>query len=109
MLMFFPENMMRTKREQDTLPRPDKVHHIVEDFHTQWNAVISHVLPLRRFLEEIWHTDLRTFFSQVCFQLVMMYDNVPEYCSEQYLDGQGFYGTNQMVEVAASHGLVDLL
>ncbi|CAG5131919.1 unnamed protein product, partial [Candidula unifasciata] len=103
------EKMMRMKRSKDTLPRPDKVHHIVEDFHTHWNAVLSHVLPLRRFLEEVWQTDLRTFFSQVCFQLVMMYDNVPEYCSEHYLNDQGFYGTSQMVQVAASHGLVDAL
>lgn len=45
------------------LPRPDAIHHIVEDFLTDWTAPNAHILPLRRFLENCLSTDLRSFFA----------------------------------------------
>lgn len=45
------------------LPRPAAIHHIVEDFLTDWTAPNAHVLPLRRFLENCLGTDLRSFFA----------------------------------------------
>lgn len=32
----------------DVLPEPDRLHHIVEDFLTEFDAPISHILPTRR-------------------------------------------------------------
>lgn len=32
----------------DVLPTPDRLHHIVEDFLTEFDAPISHILPTRR-------------------------------------------------------------
>ena len=32
----------------DVLPVPDRLHHIVEDFLTEFDAPISHILPTRR-------------------------------------------------------------
>ncbi|CAB3382387.1 Hypothetical predicted protein [Cloeon dipterum] len=40
------------------LPRPDKTHHVLEDFLTQWTAPTAHVLPLRRFLQSCLGRDL---------------------------------------------------
>lgn len=45
------------------LPRPAVLHHMVEDFLTEWDAPVSHVQPLRRFLERCVRTDLRAFYA----------------------------------------------
>lgn len=45
------------------LPRPTAIHHIVEDFLTDWTAPVGHILPLRRFLENCLDTDLRSFYA----------------------------------------------
>lgn len=45
------------------LPRPTAIHHIVEDFLTDWTAPVNHILPLRRFLENCLDTDLRSFYA----------------------------------------------
>jgi hypothetical protein len=49
------------------LPRPARVHHVLEDFLTQWTAPVTHVLPLRRFLESCVDADLREFSNEECF------------------------------------------
>ncbi len=45
------------------LPRPEAIHHMVEDFLTEWDQPISHSQPLRRFLEHCLQTDLRAFYA----------------------------------------------
>lgn len=45
------------------LPRPQALHHMIEDFLTEWDGPISHVQPLRRFLEHCVQSDLRTFYA----------------------------------------------
>lgn len=45
------------------LPRPKAIHHMVEDFLTEWDSPISHIQPLRRFLEHCVQTDLRAFYA----------------------------------------------
>lgn len=45
------------------LPRPTAIHHVVEDFLTDWTAPVGHILPLRRFLENCLDTDLRSFYA----------------------------------------------
>ncbi|KAK3705201.1 hypothetical protein QZH41_014001, partial [Actinostola sp. cb2023] len=55
--------------EDISLPRPDRIHHVVEDFITTWMAPESHIVPLRRFLEYIKHQDLRHFFAKSCFEV----------------------------------------
>jgi len=39
------------------------VHHMIEDFLTEWDGPVSHSQPLRRFLEHCLHTDLRAFYA----------------------------------------------
>ncbi|XP_062444677.1 FAD-dependent oxidoreductase domain-containing protein 2 isoform X2 [Rhea pennata] len=57
------EREMRLRPPDWSLPRPDAIHHIVEDFLTDWTAPNAHILPLRRFLENCVGTDLRNFFA----------------------------------------------
>lgn len=45
------------------LPRPKAIHHTIEDFLAEWDAPISHIQPLRRFLEHCVQTDLRAFYA----------------------------------------------
>lgn len=54
---------MRFRPAQWPLPRPTAIHHIVEDFLTDWTAPVGHILPLRRFLENCLDTDLRSFYA----------------------------------------------
>ncbi|XP_059153473.1 FAD-dependent oxidoreductase domain-containing protein 2-like [Physella acuta] len=102
------EKMMNTKLADEVLPRPDKIHHIVEDFLTYWNAATSHILPLRRFLDIVRDTDSRAFFSQTCFKLAMTHGNVPPHCEENYLAGQGLAGHVSLIRSAMSHGMMEI-
>lgn len=57
------EQEVRFRPADWPLPRPTAIHHIVEDFLTDWTAPVSHILPLRRFLENCLGTDLRGFYA----------------------------------------------
>lgn len=48
------------------LPRPARLHHVLEDFNTLWTAQESHILPLRRFLETVTNLDLRHHYAHTC-------------------------------------------
>ena len=61
--MSFPEEDMKLRPNGWPLPRPKAIHHIVEDFLTEWESPVSHIQPLRRFLEHCVQTDLRTFYA----------------------------------------------
>lgn len=65
MWSFFPPPVEEMKLRPNgwALPRPQAIHHIVEDFLTEWDAPISHIQPLRRFLEHCLQTDLRAFYA----------------------------------------------
>ncbi|XP_043535910.1 FAD-dependent oxidoreductase domain-containing protein 2 isoform X1 [Chiloscyllium plagiosum] len=71
------------------LPRPYYIHHVVEDFLTDWTAAKAHILPLRRFLENCLDTDLRSFFAESCFKFALTNPHVPPFCRHGYLNKQG--------------------
>ncbi len=50
-------------------PAPDMYHHLVEDFLTDWTNREEHIILLRRFIEGAFHTDLRSFFTESCFEV----------------------------------------
>lgn len=60
---FFLEETMRLRPKGWPLPRPKAIHHTIEDFLAEWDAPISHIQPLRRFLEHCVQTDLRAFYA----------------------------------------------
>lgn len=45
------------------LPKPKAIHHIIENFFTEWHAPKIHIQPLRRFLEHCMQIDLRAFYA----------------------------------------------
>lgn len=48
----------------------------------------GHVIPVRRFFEAVFSADLRSFFAQTCFQLILTHgSNVPLFCQQHYLQG----------------------
>jgi len=69
----------------DVLPTPDRLHHIVEDFLTEFDAPISHILPTRRYFETCLGTDLRSHFDFECFELAMTHQTLPLDCQLKYL------------------------
>ena len=81
---------MQNRKPKQTLPKPDAMHHIVEDFLTAWDGPTSHILPLRRFLESVFQQDLRFFTVEDCFQMSLLYQNPAYMCEEHFLSGQGF-------------------
>lgn len=102
------EKMMRVRKRNELLPMPDLLHHVVEDFLTQWESSHSHILPLRRFLENVLQLDLRSFFTLTCFEIAMTHAQVPEQCGRGYMQGQGLVGTKDLLDTAMSLGMMDL-
>ena len=80
---------MDNRLKDELLPRPDRVHHIVEDFLTSWDAPSSHILPLRRFLETVLDHDLRQFHAEDCLEIILTHGELPRMCHEDFLAGQG--------------------
>ncbi|XP_073429109.1 FAD-dependent oxidoreductase domain-containing protein 2 isoform X2 [Dendrobates tinctorius] len=84
-----PEQQMTFRPQGWPLPRPTQIHHVVEDFLTDWTGPNSHMLPLRRFLENCLQRDLRTFYADSCFVFSLTHQTLPIFCKQKYLQGQG--------------------
>lgn len=83
------EKQMKNKERKEHLPRPTSMHHIVEDFLTTWDGPVSHILPLRRFLENIYGTDLRERFAESCLEIALTHKTLPHHCNETFMKGEG--------------------
>ncbi|XP_061702872.1 FAD-dependent oxidoreductase domain-containing protein 2 isoform X2 [Syngnathoides biaculeatus] len=83
------EEEMKNRPHGWPLPRPKAIHHMVEDFLTEWDGPISHIQPLRRFLEHCVNTDLRAFYAESCFRLSLTHRMPPLFCRQGYLKQQG--------------------
>lgn len=88
------------KRKTETMPRPNKIHHIVEDFLTQWDGPVSHVLPLRRFLEDATDVNLRHSFAEDCMKKRLLFQTVPISCQQDFMEGQGLKGTPDLISLS---------
>uniref|UniRef100_H2T202 FAD-dependent oxidoreductase domain containing 2 n=1 Tax=Takifugu rubripes TaxID=31033 RepID=H2T202_TAKRU len=71
------------------LPKPKAIHHIIENFFTEWHAPKIHIQPLRRFLEHCMQTDLRAFYAESCFSSSLTHCKPPLFCQEGYLKHHG--------------------
>lgn len=98
------EEQMKKRAKKEVLPRPDAIHHIVEDFLTAWDGAESHVSPLRRFLEHVTSSDLRNRFAQPCFLEAMTHGQPSPSCVSQYMQGQGLTATPEMFAAAEEFG-----
>lgn len=96
------EDEMKLRPHGWPLPRPKAVHHIVEDFLTEWDSPISHIQPLRRFLEHCVQADLRTFYAESCFRLSLTHHQPPLFCRQGYLKGHGVAHSGQPGQKAYS-------
>ncbi|NXQ99060.1 FXRD2 protein, partial [Sagittarius serpentarius] len=101
------EREMRVRPPDWPLPRPDAVHHIVEDFLTDWTAPNAHILPLRRFLENCLGTDLRNFFAESCFLFAFTRQKLPPFCGQGYVRMQGLVGSERLRRHAVEAGLLE--
>ncbi|KAM6285631.1 FAD-dependent oxidoreductase domain-containing protein 2 [Spheniscus humboldti] len=101
------EREMRLRPPDWPLPRPDAVHHIVEDFLTDWTAPNAHILPLRRFLENCLSTDLRNFFAESCFLFAFTRQKLPPFCRQGYVRMQGLVGSEGLRRHAVEAGLLE--
>lgn len=97
---------MQSKSKNETLPRPDYIHHIVEDFYTSWQKSQTHILPLRRFFEKVLSVDLRTFYTKSCFLVSMTKDKTSQHCKQSYLQNRGLYGTKELKLSSMYRGLI---
>ncbi|XP_048196398.1 FAD-dependent oxidoreductase domain-containing protein 2 [Perognathus longimembris pacificus] len=88
------------------LPRPAAIHHIVEDFLTDWTAPVGHILPLRRFLENCLNTDLRSFYAESCFLFSLTRRKLPPSCQLGYLRMQGLASTESLRQHGVDSGIL---
>ncbi|XP_058229498.1 FAD-dependent oxidoreductase domain-containing protein 2 [Hemibagrus wyckioides] len=100
------ERDMRQRPVGWPLPRPDAVHHMVEDFLTEWDQPVSHSQPLRRFLEHCLQIDLRAFFAESCFRLSLTNLKTPIFCRQGYLNKGGIVGNSHLWQHAREAGLM---
>ncbi|XP_033739735.1 FAD-dependent oxidoreductase domain-containing protein 2-like [Pecten maximus] len=69
------------------LPVPNEIHHVLEDFTTQWDRQQSHVEPLHIFLEDFLKIPLQINIShQECVLVSLTMNKSPVNC-RQFLDG----------------------
>ncbi|KAK0682871.1 FXRD2 protein, partial [Pygoscelis papua] len=101
------EREMRLRPPGWPLPRPDAIHHVVEDFLTDWTAPNAHILPLRRFLENCLSTDLRSFFAESCFLFAFTRQKLPPFCRQGYVRMQGLVGSEGLRRHAVEAGLLE--
>ncbi|CAG5897420.1 unnamed protein product [Menidia menidia] len=100
------EYEMKTRPEGWPLPRPKAIHHMVEDFLTEWDGPLSHIQPLRRFLEHCVQTDLRAFYAESCFRSALTHRKPPLFCQQGYLNQQGVVRDSwlqQQIHAAGPH------
>ncbi|CAD5126214.1 DgyrCDS14383 [Dimorphilus gyrociliatus] len=77
--------MIMTKQPGNLkLPKPDRLHHVLEDFLTNFDTRYSHIVPLRRFVEHVLSKDLRSFSEEDCIQEAFTGLNVPHDCKAFY-------------------------
>uniref|UniRef100_A0A667X2L5 FAD-dependent oxidoreductase domain containing 2 n=1 Tax=Myripristis murdjan TaxID=586833 RepID=A0A667X2L5_9TELE len=100
------EKDMRRRPPGWQLPRPKAIHHMIEDFLTEWDRPISHIQPLRRFLEHCVQTDLRAFYAESCFLLSLTHRKPPLFCRQSYLKKRGVVGSSQLWQHAHGAGLM---
>ncbi|XP_037369542.1 FAD-dependent oxidoreductase domain-containing protein 2 [Talpa occidentalis] len=100
------EQEVRFRPAHWPLPRPTAIHHIVEDFLTDWTAPVGHILPLRRFLENCLDTDLRSFYAESCFHFALTHQKLPPFCQQGYLSRQGLVGTERLRQLGEESGLL---
>nr|XP_028601489.1 FAD-dependent oxidoreductase domain-containing protein 2 isoform X1 [Podarcis muralis]XP_028601490.1 FAD-dependent oxidoreductase domain-containing protein 2 isoform X1 [Podarcis muralis] len=101
------EREMRLCPPDWPLPRPDAIHHIVEDFLTDWTAPNAHILPLRRFLENCLETDLRRFYAESCFLFALTRQKLPPFCQQGYMRMQGLMGNERLSRHGVEAGLLE--
>ncbi|KAM6215927.1 FAD-dependent oxidoreductase domain-containing protein 2 [Rhynchocyon petersi] len=100
------EQEVRFRPADWPLPRPTAIHHILEDFLTDWTAPVGHILPLRRFLENCLDTDLRNFYAESCFRFALTRQKLPPFCQQGYLRMQGLVGTEHLRRHGVESGLL---
>ncbi|XP_069125707.1 FAD-dependent oxidoreductase domain-containing protein 2-like [Argopecten irradians] len=78
---------MAKVRHPEFLPVPNEIHHVLEDFTTQWNRQQSHVQPLNIFLEDFLKIPLQTKASlHECILVSLTTLRSPAKC-KPFLDG----------------------
>eukprot|EP00731_Ephydatia_muelleri_P029142 Em0020g786a len=99
-VIYYYEDPTKVNWNSDYLPEPTRYHHIIEDFLTDWTQRRLHQIPMRRFLEAIFQTDLRSFFAENCFEYILTYGrDIPLYCKQHYLQGNGIAWLGHMDKV----------
>ena len=78
---FLTEAEMMTRWGKTSLPKPARIHHVLEDFLTVWTAQQSHILPLRRFLEYVTGMDLRHHYAHTCLYHALTNGHAPHLCA----------------------------
>jgi hypothetical protein len=81
------EEAMSSRSKWQNLPQPDAIHHILEDFLTKWDGQNTHILPFRRFVENVTDRDMRYFFGEDCLVLALTHQSLPLMCQHHLHQG----------------------
>ena len=76
----FTHKQYLAKPRNFILPLPDRIHHIIEDFTTKFDAHATHILSLRHFISACIGQDLRFYYADQCMMLAMTRRTLPIGC-----------------------------
>ncbi|XP_039267135.2 FAD-dependent oxidoreductase domain-containing protein 2-like [Styela clava] len=96
------DGMVLSRPKKWIVPVPDRIHHIVEDFTTVFDAPVTHVLGLRRFFETILGKDLRQYYVEQCMVASLVSSTIPESCKIYDMHGRGISAVADLKENLAS-------
>uniref|UniRef100_H2YH82 FAD/NAD(P)-binding domain-containing protein n=1 Tax=Ciona savignyi TaxID=51511 RepID=H2YH82_CIOSA len=79
--LFTPSDYVK-KHRQWILPVPDTLVSLIEEFTTKFDAERTHVLMIRRFIEDSLGVDTRHWFADQCLKISLTTSNIPLGCQQ---------------------------
>ncbi|RDD41256.1 FAD-dependent oxidoreductase domain-containing protein 2 [Trichoplax sp. H2] len=81
-LRYYRKSTLKKLLEKNEMPVPDRIHHVLEDFLTDWSVYSHHGHYLKLFLEKIFKLDLDNYYAGNCFAFAMSFKKMPITCSK---------------------------
>ncbi|RDD41254.1 FAD-dependent oxidoreductase domain-containing protein 2 [Trichoplax sp. H2] len=81
-IRYYKQSIEATTRK-GRLPKANKIHHVVEDFLTDWSVYSEHGHYLKLFIENLFRKDLNQYYTSSCYELSMTFKSLPGSCKRQ--------------------------
>ncbi|EDV20876.1 uncharacterized protein TRIADDRAFT_31100 [Trichoplax adhaerens] len=70
-IRYYKQSIEATTRK-GRLPKANKIHHVVEDFLTDWSVYSEHGHYLKLFIENLFRKDLNQYYTSSCYKVNLL-------------------------------------